>query len=358
MSALGSLTFSVLLLLGAIGRDDAASGFLAMARGRSAYPAVLDVPARLLADWSLGGSGAAELPSAGALLAGAAAGLAIVSMLYRRAWGNAQRAVLPLRRRGIARPWPASATAVVFRKELAQIAQQPGQLLGLLVSTLFVVVLAGSRLFGRELFAEQRLPADEQAVFVLMATWLVAQVTIVPGSVLRVALLDGPQWQLYVLAPASRAAILRGKLLSIALLQAWPAAIAAIVGRVQLGASVAALATFGALVPVAVLWASSVSVWVGTIPGLIRPGPERNPVLALVAVALAIFLLQLTAVPGAFAWLWLVERQAGAGPLAGMSTSGAHAVLIGAAQGVGLLASAAALALAGRQLRRLTRPEH
>ena len=88
-----------------------------------------------------------------------------------------------------------------------------------------------------------------------------------------------------------------------------------------------------------------------------RPGPERNNLLALVAVAVLLLLLQATVLPGFHAVGLLVQRAHGEGPLADLDAATTHAVLIGGAWAMALVAGGLALLAATLQVRRLRRPE-
>src|SRR5690606_2821828 len=318
---------------------------------------LLQTPARLWAELAAGSPSWSSLAGMAGLLAAAVALVGAAGLLYRRAYENARGSVEPLVRFGRGRPWPSGAAAVIFRKELAQLVQQPTQLIGLLFSAVVVVVLAGGRFIGGSFLDEPRLSSGERGVFVMLALWLFAQLTIAPGCLLRLVALEAAQWPLLVTAPLRTRSFLAGKLGLIAALQAWPALVAAIVGIVHFDAGPATVAAFAAVAPACVLWTTAATAFVGTIPPLMRPGAERNNLLALVAVGILLVLLQLTLVPGLAAWQILLSRAAGDGPLAGFDQRSSDALLIGGAWAFALLAGGLLLAIAGLQVRRLRAPE-
>ena len=357
-SALGSLLFSFLLIAGGLAQRDAALAVVGAMRGRAVLPWLLEGPSRFLADVATGAGWWAGIGSALAGPALAFAGILAVGTVYRRAWENARESHDPLfRRRGPGRPWPAGAAAVVFKKELAQLLHQPSQLLGILVSTLIVVVLGASRFLRDELVDSPFVPESAQRVFLLLAIWLMAQLTVAPGCTVRMAVADGPQWDLFRASPVSRWALLRGKLYPVLVLQAWPALVAAVVGGAELGATRTELLLFAAVVPAGILWTTALTAFVGTIPPLMRPREERQNLAILLGIAILLLAMQLSVIPAIHAWNLLTLRAFGEGTLAGASDTAAAVWLIAGAWGFGIAASTLALLAAAAQLRVLKAAE-
>ncbi len=354
-----SLAFSVVLIAGGLAQRDAAMEVFAAIRGRAVFPWILEGPARFLGDTATG------QPDAGSFLAltagPAAATLAFgaVALLHRRAWELSREAPEPIFRRRRGRDWPTQPSRVVFSKELAQLTHQPAQLLGILFSTLIVVVLGASRFLGEHVVDDPRLPTEVRAVFILLGLWLFAQLTVAPGCMVRLVTTDAAQWVLYRTAPATSTQILRGKLRVVLLLQAWPALVAALVGRFQLHVGWLEIGAFLLVVPAGLLWTTGLTAFVGTIPGLMQPREDRNHVAILTAVALLLFLLQVTVIPALIAWNLLAERFAGTGEglLAPLSKSIAVIAVVLGTWILGALLGALSLGVAAWQFSRLTRPE-
>ena len=280
----------------------------------------------------------------------------MVAPFYRRAYANSKQAIEPLFRSRSGRGWSGAAARTTFRKELAQILHQPSQLIGLLFSAIVIVVMAGSRFLTDRVLGAGELPEPVRHCFLIVGLWLFAQLTIAPSCLFRLTVADGPQWPLYVGAPVARTTLLRGKLVLIALLQAWPAPIALVVGRVLYGADALALLLATAILPAALLWTTSLTAAIGTIPMLMKPDPERSNVLALLAVLIMLIALQLSVIPGIQAWLMLTDYYAGRGPLAALSPTQMAAVFVGGFWTLSVAFSAIALALGARNFARLARP--
>jgi hypothetical protein len=358
LGALGSIAFSLLLIAGALAdEEDTVRTILGALRGRALWPFVLDAPAALWAELAVGRPSLAALGRAALLLGGSAVLMVGLAGLYRVGYENAKVAVDPLLRFGRGRRWPAAPAWVIFRKEVAQLVHQPGQLIGLLFSALVIVVLAGGRFLAGPFGQELRLTETERQVFAMLALWLFAQLTIAPGCLLRIAVAEGAQWPLWIAAPVRTRSFLAGKLLATGILMAWPALVAATVGVLRFRAGPEALLGFGLIVPAGILWIASATALVGTIPPLMRPRVERNNLVTLVGVLLLMLLMQATAVPGLLAWNELCRLDEGRGLLRGLSTGEADLALVGAAWLVLGGLSVLALGASAIQVRRLRRPE-
>ncbi|MBK8979469.1 MAG: hypothetical protein IPM29_26515 [Planctomycetes bacterium] len=357
ITTVGSLAFSAILIVGGLAQRDAAMAVVFAIRGRAVFPWLIEAPARLLAEDALGGVSATTALLAAATPLLAAVVLALLGPLHRLAWEIAGEAPESLGRRRRNRPWPTSAQAAVFRKELAQLLHQPGQLLGILFSTLIVVVLGASRFVGDHLDDARELPNGMRPVFMMLGLWLFAQLTVAPGCMVRLVVVDGRQWPLYMSAPVRTGALLLGKLRAAALLQAWPALVAVLIGATELGAGPAQIGLFLWIVPAGIAWTTALTGFVGTIPPLMRPAEDRNHLAVLLGVAILLLSLQLTALPGIWAWRALADWQAGEGPFATLSLASATTVVVAVLWGVLLLLSALAFGVARLQLARLRAPE-
>src|SRR5690606_268109 len=89
-STLGSVGFSLLLILGALAQQEAVRTVFAMARGQALWPILLQTPARLWAELAAGSPSWSSLAGMAGLLAAAVALVGAAGLLYRRAYENAR----------------------------------------------------------------------------------------------------------------------------------------------------------------------------------------------------------------------------------------------------------------------------
>jgi hypothetical protein len=247
----------------------------------------------------------------------------------------------------------------VRRKELAQVLQQPGALLGFLLSGCLVLVLMSQRSLLHGMLDDPQLPADVTAAAALLVYWFLAVMLVLYAHMGRFALWDGPQWSLYVAAPAAPGAILRGKQTAVLWLLAWPLLLVAGCGAPWLGASLPAVATFVGVALGGTLSALGVLTAVGTWPRLMRPddgGPVAQGGRGFLAALLLVALFEVVAVaPAVFGWLWLVDHARGR-YLARETTLAALPWVVGAAWLLGLLVAGFGSWLGVRNYRRLLGP--
>ncbi len=220
--------------------------------------------------------------------------------LHPRAQERQLAAEPPLwRHRG--RRWPTSLAATVRKKELAQVLQQPGALIGFLLYALLVFVMTKQRVFVGGLLANDELPRDLVHFVSMLVQWMLAVLLVLYAHMGRLVLWDSVQWSLWVASPAAPGAILRGKLTAIFVLLLWPAALVAASGAAQLEASGPTLLAFA----IAALGASFVAIGVialvGTWPRLVRPGDAPQSAQGsrgfLAALLLVVTFQALTMVP-------------------------------------------------------------
>jgi hypothetical protein len=353
LSALASFGFPVFLLaevfVGAPARVLALEQPGAVDRGASPLVATA---ADLLAAAARGVVDGGALRSALLLLGATLVLFVAVAPLHPVAAQNHLLAYRPRRRRGGS--WPVTPAASIRHKELTQTLQQPGALWQMVIVAA-MCLLASQQPMIREILEATALPRQIRQIAAMAALWCLAVTMLLYTHMGRLAIFDGPQWPLYLQAPLAPATLLRGKLAPIALLLAWPAAVAAFAGMREFGADLLTVATFAGFAAAGTLAALAVIAAIGTWPWLVRrelDGRLTQGSRGLVG-SLALMTCYLLAVaPGYVAYrLALAEartQRPDFGPLLPLA--------LGAAFALGALEFAAAGWLAVRNYRRLLAP--
>lgn len=206
--------------------------------------------------------------------------------------------------------WPVAVAAVVRRKEFAQLVQQPGALIGFLVFAVLVFALAKNQVLVGGLLGNDRLPREIVQTLVMLAQWFLAVLLVLYAHMGRLVTWDSGQWSLYVAAPASAFALLRGKLTAIFVYLLWPLVLVGASGAWLLPANGSALLAYGGLALGGTLAALGVLAIVGTTPMLVRPddsgqvAPGGKGLFGAILLVLGFYVAVSPVVP---AWLWLEE---------------------------------------------------
>lgn len=278
----------------------------------------------------------------------------LVAHLHPRAVENYQRSSSRTRTRR-----SRSLTGVLWRsmlhKELAQVWQQPGALLGFILYGAMVLALAQQRVGIAGLLEEPGVPLAMRQLGAILVLWFLAVLLALYGHLGRFAQADAAQWPLLTAAPASNGPLLAGKLVAVGILLCWPLALVALAAATRLSASPTVLARFlGFALPGTLLALGALAI-VGTNPWLVRPmlhgrpSGGRNLGAALVLVLL-FELLVAPLVAGGF-WLAAALRRASPEQLPGL-----WGLAHGATAAYALLALVLCWSLARWQFARLRRP--
>ncbi|MGE3174986.1 MAG: hypothetical protein AB7O97_20325 [Planctomycetota bacterium] len=256
--------------------------------------------------------------------------------------------------------WPVSPLAVIRRKELAQLLQQPGAMLHMILVGAMVHVFAAQGTFVRELFQTGGLPAHVQQCAAMLTLWFVAVLMLLYTHMGRLAAADGAQWPLYLQSPVAPTTLLAGKLQVIGALLLWPLLVAGWAGAQWLGAGSAALLRFAPLALAGSLVALAVVAAVGTWPWLVRAevdGRLNQGSRGLVGSLVLVFAFYFALAPGLVAWMLLLGHTSGhsAAATAAMVDELWPSIVLGAL-GFGGVLLAAAVGLSARNYRRLLRP--
>jgi hypothetical protein len=340
VGALTAFGFPVFLLAQMFAGSPAQVEAIAGAAERGERPARLVAQATELLVAAVRGQDAGS--ALGPCLLAIAAGLALFALaapLHPVAVQHHQLAYRPRRVRG--RRWPAGAVAAVRRKEFAQLLQQPGALLHMLLVGATVYVLAGQRILVHDILERSGLPLQVRHCGALLFLWFLAVLMLLYAHMGRLAVWDGAQWPLWQRAPVRPAALLAGKLQAIAVLLCWPLAVAALAGAHWFGAdgpTVLAFLGFGLAGNLAAL--ATVAA-IGTWPGLLRrelDGRLSQGSRGFAASIVLVLAFYLAVSPGFAAWVVLYEHEARRPPGApGLDFAAAAPVALAAALGLGLL---------------------
>lgn len=256
------------------------------------------------------------------------------------------------------RGWPAGPVAALRRKELAQLLQQPGAMLHMLLVGAMVWLLAAERMFVGDILAAEAVPVPVTRCAAMLALWFVAVLMLLYAHMGRFAIHDGAQWPLYLQAPVHPGQLLRAKLQVVAVLLLWPVAVAGAAGVHWFDATLPALLAFLLFALCGNVVALSIVAVVGTWPWLVRREPDgrltqgSRGLLGSLVLVLA-FYLSLS--PALAVWIALTDGhdRFGAG---GLEPAALAPLLLGAALAFALLLAAVAAGLCARNYRRLLRP--
>ena len=358
LGALASVGFSTWLLLTMLGRGgEHGAGLVQVARASGELPWTVGEGASLLAAAARGRLDTAALGAVLGWVAAAVAGFALVARLHPRAWERHLAAEPPLWR-GRGRRWPASLAATVRKKEIAQLLQQPGALVGFLVFAVLVFALARQEGLLGGWSRASAVPRDVAQFATMVLHWFLAVLLVLYAHMGRLVLWDAPQWSLWVASPAAPGAVLRGKLAAIFLFLMWPLLLVAAAGAVLHAASGVALLAFTGTALGGTLVALGVLAAVGTSPRLMRPddpGPVAQGGRAFLAALVLVLTFYLALVPAVFAWAWLAAAT-GERWLLALEPLEWVPQVVGAACAYGLLVLALGMLAGKRNLRRLFAP--
>jgi hypothetical protein len=358
VSALATVGFSTWLLIGLFSSGRTASppastGQLPQA-GR--WWTIGDA-AELLERVTRGADATASWLACGGWLVAATAGFLLVARFHAGAIEQHQTSHTPwLRRNG--RRWPSHPIGVLLRKELAQVLQQPGALVGFLMFAFLLLVLAKRQVLVAGILANGRLPREVAQLGAMLVLWFIAVLLVLYAHMGRVVLWDGPQWSLYMASPLRSSSFLRGKLLAIALLLLWPLLLVGVAGHQVYGAEPAVLGWFLGLGLAGNLLALGILAVVGTWPRLMRPddgGQIQQGGRSFLGALLLVALLEAAVAPAVMVWWWAMEwlrRQ----PLHNPGWLPFMPYLLGIAWLYALLVSGCCFLLANANVRRLLQP--
>ncbi len=354
LAGLASLAFAGFLTASAFApSSEQAAALATFVRQQPELPGAAGLGADLLA-WTAG----RELPArtAPALLGWLGLPLLLfllVGLLHPRAAENSARVRAGRGRRR--RPLADTVVAAVRQKELAQIAQQPGHLIGMALFAVLLWVFARNGVLVRPILTAPMLPLPARQCGAMLGLWFLAALMALNGNMGRVALQDGAQWSLYQLAPARPGAILRGKLEAIATLLLWPVLVVAFLGAQVFGAGLATVLVFLGMALLGNGIALGVLALVGTMPWLLRPdesgrlGQGARPLLAAMLLVLAFELALAPALVTALILADLLGQDA-------IPLGTAAALQAGALGASALLAAVAGGLVGARNFARLLRP--
>jgi hypothetical protein len=358
LGGLASVGFSTWLLIGLFTPGNERVQDLAeAAAAHGRLPVTIDTTASLLAGAARGQLDPAALARMlGWLLATAAAYLA-AAHLHPGAVEKHQLGERPLLRTRRSR-WPSTVTGTIRRKEIAQVLQQPGALIGFLVFGFLVVTLVRERVLVSGILSNSRLPRDLAHLGAMLAQWFLAVLLVLYAHMGRLAMWDGTQWPLYMGSPTRPATILLGKLQAVALFLLWPLLLVAAAGSHLLGASPTTLGLFVALALAGTAAALGVLAVVGTWPRLMRPDDGGQIVQggrSFLAAMLLVVAFETVLSPAVFGWWyltgWLMQR-----PRVGAELLPYAPWVVGAAWVFGLAIGGLGFVVGTRNYRRLLQP--
>lgn len=356
-TALASVAFSTWLMLALFGDPHAhARDVVAAARQGAPPPWSVGPGAQLLAAAARGALDLAALRDVGLWLLATFFGFRLVGRLHPQACER-QLAAESLRWRRRGRGWPATLVATVRNKEFAQVAQQPGALVGFLVFAVLVFAMCKRRIFAADVLAAPSLPDDVAHWAAMLAWWFLAALMVLHSHMGRLVQWDAANWQLWQSAPAAPGAILRGKLSAIGGLLLWPVLLVGAAGVAVLDARPLVVAAYAATALGGTGVALGVLTVVGTLPWLARPdeGAGAPPVGRNVAGALLLVVgLQLAMLPPLLGWR-MVEAHAGRHGLDVDAAWGAAPLVIAGALLYGASIAGLGAAIGGWNFARLLR---
>lgn len=356
LGAIASVGFSIWLLLVLFTGGERTDRLVEVASTPDSLPWTVAAAARFLTSAANGTLDLEALRHAIWWLLLAAVLFWIGARLHARAL-EAHRLAEPTLRRH-SRAWPSGIAATFRRKEIAQLLQQPGALVGFLVFAALVFVLIEKQVLVGSILANRRLPIEVCQLAAMLAQWFLATVLVLYPHMGRLVLWDSTQWSLYQTAPASMLAVLRGKLEAIGLLLLWPLLLVGAIGAHSNGAAPLTILLFFAIAVPGMLIALGVLAFVGTLPWLVRPEEGRGTAQGgrnFFASLLLITIFELALSPAFVVW-WQVSSWAQRNHLSIETVHRWLPTVLGSVWAAGLLALTLGLAIGGRNFRRLTMP--
>ena len=310
VSALAAFGFPIFLLAQVfLGGSDSAEAIARNAERGADTSRATAAAAKLVAECAAGASNASSWL---AVLGPCAALFAVFAFAARMHDIAAQNHELARSsRKGRRSRWPTSAVAALRRKEFAQLLQQPGAIVHMLLVGAMVHLFASQGSFVGGFLAGDRMPPEMRQCAAMLMLWFLAALMLLYTHMGRLCAADGAQWPLYLQSPVSPATLLRGKLQCIGLLMLWPIAIAAWAGTQWLDAGWSAMAPFFALAAAGTVLALSIVAVIGTWPWLVRPeadGRLTQGSRGLVGSLTLVFSFYVAVSPALVAWVWLLDR--------------------------------------------------
>lgn len=310
VGALASVGFSTWLLLSLLAApQQRAVDLQNIAAAPQRLPWTVDVGAELLAAAARGELAVRALVGLLGWLAMTFFAFRLVARLHSTALERHLAAEPPLLRSR--RRWPAALHATVRNKELAQLLQQPGAVIGFLVFAVLVFALCKQRVLVAGILGNTDLPAEVTQTAAMLALWFTAVLLVLYAHMGRLALWDGAQWPLYMASPAQPFAILRGKLTAVFLFLLWPLLLIATAGVTLLAVEANTLLVFLGIAIGGTFAALGVLAVVGTLPLLMRPdsgGQIQQGGRSFFAALLLVLGFELTVAPAMFGWLYVTHH--------------------------------------------------
>ncbi len=310
VGALASVGFSTWLLLSLLtAPHQRARDVEAIASSPQQLPWTVDVGAELLAAAARGELATQALTALCGWLLATFFAFRLVARLHAGALERHLASEPPLLR--TKRRWPEALAAVMRKKELAQLLQQPGAIIGFLVFAVLVFALCKQRVLVAGILTNPYLPAEVAQTAALLALWFIAVLLVLYAHMGRLALWDGAQWSLYMSAPAAPFALLRGKLTAVFLFLLWPLLLVGAAGVGIYEVEPGVLPVFGGIAIGGTFAALGVLAAVGTAPLLMRPDtngqiqPGGRAFFAALGLVLG---FELVVAPAMFGWLFLVDH--------------------------------------------------
>ncbi|MCA8964861.1 MAG: hypothetical protein KDC48_08235 [Planctomycetes bacterium] len=355
-AAAASVGFSTWLLLGLFQSPEARRTAIA-ATDPDTLPWTIDTGAALLAAATRGELAVAPLLGGLGWLAAAAVIFVAVAWLHPGAVERHQRAN-QLLWRGSRSRWHGSVARIVRKKEIAQVLQQPGALLGFFVFGFLVFALAKQRVLTAKILGDLDLPPQVAQFGAMLALWFVAVLLVLYAHMGRLALWDGAQWSLYMSSPTRPSSILRGKLTAVGVFLMWPLLLVAAAGAQQFGADRLVLWHFLAMALCGTAMALGVVAAIGTWPRLMQPDDGGQIVQSgrnFVAAMALVLCFELTLSPALIGWIALMDR-ADRQPLSLTQATAAAPTVLAIAATYGALVLGIGYAIGCRNYRRLLSP--
>jgi len=356
LAALASVGLSVWLLINLCAGNEGSRNLVTSTTTPAALPWTVDSGAALLASAIGSTFDGSALRTTLAWLAFACAVFWFAARLHPRAL-EAHRLAEPPARRHKTR-WPANLAAVIRRKELAQVLQQPGALIGFLVFAVLVFALVNRQVGVGSILGNYRVPLELRHAGAMLTHWFLATVLVLYPHMGRLVLWDAAQWSLYTTSPAARSSILRGKLEAVGMLLLWPMLLVAVVGGHAVGATPRTLGLFASMALPGTLIALGVLALIGTMPWLVRPEEGGNMAQGgrgFMASMLLVIVFELAISPFVLG-LYLVWRSAEHNLLTLEEVRDWTPMVIGATWLVGLAILGLGVAIGARNYRKLSLP--
>jgi hypothetical protein len=311
LSALMSVGFMSWFLLTVLAPDGAQRQQVArVAADPMGLPWTVDCGARLLANAATGRPIAPALLTVAVWLLGSAFAFVAIANLHPAAAERHLAAQAPLWRGGrrhlSSRPWLA-----IAQKELCQVLQQPGALLGFLLFALLVVAMVMNRVLVSGILADAELPRPLAHLGALLTHWFLAVMLVLYAHMGRLVSWDGPQWPLWMQAPVAPRRLLFGKLFAVGLLLLWPLFVVGSAGAWAMQVERATLLTYCGVAAGGTLLALGVLAVIGTLPRLLRPddgGQVLQGARGFLAALLLVVTFELAVAPAVIGFVWLRDR--------------------------------------------------